>query len=237
MNQIPWLDPDTLEFPPLGRALREPDGLLAAGGDLSPERLLLAYRHGIFPWYESGQPILWWSPDPRCVLYPADISISRSLARRLRRREYEVRLNTCFAEVLNGCSEPRADGAGTWITGEMKAAYIRLHQLGFAHSLETFRDDELVGGLYGLGLGHMFFGESMFSRASDASKVAMVYLARLMAKQSALPIDCQVANDHLLRMGATLIPREEFAGILRRNNSDDTPPIAWSSLPSRLPPW
>ncbi len=237
MNQIPWLDPRTVEFPPLHKALRDPDGLLAAGGDLSPARLLAAYKHGIFPWYESGQPILWWSPDPRCVLVPSDIRITRSLAKRLRHHDYEVRLNTCFAEVIEACSEPRSDRGGTWITSEMKAAYVDLHHLGYAHSIETFSNNELVGGLYGIGLGRMFFGESMFFKARDASKVAMAHLARLMQDHGALLIDCQVANDHLSSLGAKSIRRQAFTDVLALNNASTAPAMNWSTLPTTFPPW
>lgn len=234
MNQIAWLDPASLEFPPVDQALTDPDGLLAAGGDLSPERLLLAYRSGIFPWYEDGQPILWWSPDPRAVLFPEEVRITRSLRRKLLSGRFEVRLNTAFGDVLDACSGPRDYSAGTWITNEMKAAYQRLHAMGYAHSLETWEDGELVGGLYGVGIGQMFFGESMFHHVTDASKVALAWLCRLMMRSQCPLIDCQVENDHLLSLGARRVSRAEFGTYLARYASDVTP-IAWRDTPSA--PW
>jgi leucyl/phenylalanyl-tRNA--protein transferase len=207
---IPWIDP-TQPFPPLSRALREPNGLLAAGADLSVERLLDAYRHGIFPWYSEGEPILWWSPDPRMVLAPGDVRISRSLSRTLRKGRFRVTADRAFEAVIESCSAPRAGQQGTWITAEMKAAYIRLHRSGHAHSVEAWDGDELAGGLYGVAIGRAFFGESMFARVSDASKVALVALARqLQAWQFGL-IDCQMRTAHLASLGATEVPRVEFA--------------------------
>jgi len=207
---IPWLQPGD-PFPPVETALRRPNGLLCAGGDLSPERLLDAYRHGIFPWYSAGEPILWWSPDPRMVLFPEEVRIARSLMKTLRRGHYEVRLDTDFAAVIRACGEPRPDQDGTWITPEMRQAYIRLHEMGFAHSVETRIDGELAGGLYGMTLGRAFYGESMFSRVSDASKIALAHLARYLERRGFAVIDCQMKTAHLASLGAREIRRNELA--------------------------
>jgi leucyl/phenylalanyl-tRNA--protein transferase len=206
---IDWLTEGD-DFPPLERALRRPNGLLAAGGDLSPERLLAAYRRGIFPWFSDGDPILWWSPDPRMVLFPSELKIARSLAKTLRKRDYEVRMDCAFAAVVQACSEPRAGQDGTWITPEIRQAYTQLHTLGLAHSVETWRDGRLVGGLYGVALGRMFFGESMFSRASDTSKIALVALARQLEAWQFQLIDCQMNTNLLASFGAREIRRSEF---------------------------
>ena len=211
---IPWLAADD-DFPPLERALREPNGLLAAGADLSLRRLVQAYRNGIFPWYSDGQPILWWSPDPRMVLYPAALRISRSLGKRLRRRNYEIRTDTAFNAVVRACAAPRADRSGTWITGGMISAYEALHRAGHAHSVETWIAGELAGGLYGVALGRAFFGESMFSRAADASKIALAHLVRQVERWNYGMIDCQMTTAHLARFGAREIPRAEFMRKLR----------------------
>ncbi|MEX0941623.1 MAG: leucyl/phenylalanyl-tRNA--protein transferase [Pseudomonadales bacterium] len=237
MKQIKWLDADSLEFPPLDEALAEPDGLLAAGGDLSPERLLLAYKSGIFPWYEEGQPILWWSPDPRAIVFPQNVRITRSLNRTLRSGEFEIRIDTRFEEVLNHCSEPRAYTDGTWITDEMKTAYNHLFQLGYAHSVETFVRDELVGGLYGVGIGSIFFGESMFHHQTDASKVAFAWLCRLLQQERCPLIDCQVGNAHLTSLGAIHIPRKRFETYIARYCAHNAHQIAWDALPSRIGAW
>jgi leucyl/phenylalanyl-tRNA--protein transferase len=205
---------DPSSFPPVETALREPNGLLAMGGDLSPQRLLDAYRHGIFPWFNPGEPILWWSPDPRMVLFPGEIRVTRSLAKRIRNGGFEVRVDTAFAEVMTACAEPRPDATGTWISAPMIAAYSRLHQAGYAHSVETWRDGRLVGGLYGVAIGKAFFGESMFSRAADASKVALVALARQLQRWDFGLIDCQMETTHLASMGARPIPREDFCARL-----------------------
>ena len=206
---IPWLA-DNDEFPPVARALRQPNGLLAAGGDLSVGRLVQAYRKGIFPWYSEDQPILWWSPDPRMVLEPPGLRISRSLKKRLRRRDYEIRVDTVFSYVLRACAAPRAGSDGTWITAGMMDAYEALHRAGHAHCVETWISGELVGGLYGVALGRAFFGESMFSRTADASKLALVHLARQLERWRYGMIDCQMATAHLARFGAREIPRAEF---------------------------
>jgi leucyl/phenylalanyl-tRNA--protein transferase len=199
-----------LRFPPV--ELASPEGLLAVGGDLRAERLLEAYRHGIFPWYNPGQPILWWSPDPRAVLFPEKLRVSRSLGKTLRRKKFEVTLDTVFRDVMQRCAEPRNDrtGPGTWITPEMIEAYCVLHERGLAHSVESWRDGKLVGGLYGVALGSVFFGESMFSRATDASKVAFVQLVRQLAAWGFDFIDCQLPSVHLSSLGAEEIRRRDF---------------------------
>ena len=207
---IAWLGADT-PFPPLATAQREPNGLLAVGGDLSPRRLLDAYRRGIFPWYSEGDPILWWSPDPRMVLYPAELRVTRSLAKTLRNRAHELRFDTAFDAVMRGCAAPRPGQGGTWIGPEMRAAYRKLHDLGYAHSAETWIAGELAGGLYGVAIGGAFFGESMFSRARDASKIALVGLVRRLAAEGFGLIDCQMHTTHLESLGAREIPRAEFA--------------------------
>ncbi|MCL4687315.1 MAG: leucyl/phenylalanyl-tRNA--protein transferase, partial [Burkholderiales bacterium] len=198
---IPLLGPHD-PFPPVSKALRSPNGLLCAGADLSPARLLDAYSRGIFPWFSEGEPILWWSPHPRMVLFPAELKVSRSLRKAVAKGIFETRFDTAFAEVMRACAEPRDGQAGTWIVPEMVAAYTRLHELGFAHSVESWRDGRLAGGLYGILLGRVFFGESMFSRETDASKVALVKLvARLEALGVGL-VDCQQATRHLASLGA-----------------------------------
>ncbi len=211
-----WLEPDSdpAQFPDPGYALEEPNGLLAVGGDLSPARLLNAYRQGIFPWYSEGQPILWWSPQPRAVLYPDQFKISRSLKKSLRKRPFHVTLDTDFTKVIEACSEPRRDTNGTWITEEMKEAYIQLHHIGFAHSVECWENDELIGGLYGVSLGKVFFGESMFARRTDASKIGFAHLVEQLKRWGFGLIDCQIHSNHLSSLGAQDIPREEFLRLL-----------------------
>jgi len=211
---IPWLSDDD-DFPPVERARRRPNGLLAAGGDLSPQRVLAAYRRGIFPWYSAGEPILWWSPDPRTVLFPAEIRIGRSLRKTLRKAPFRVAVDTAFEQVLHGCAQPRPEQAGTWITADMQRAYCQLHALGLAHSVESWAADgqrrgELVGGLYGVALGRVFFGESMFARASDASKVAFVHLVGQLTAWGFGLIDCQMRTPLLAAFGARDIPRAQF---------------------------
>jgi len=206
-----WLNyADPGDFPAVELALTEPNGLLAIGGDLSVERLVAAYRRGIFPWYSDEQPILWWSPNPRAVLFPEQLKISRSLRKSIRNKGFEVRFDTAFAQVIAECAAPRSDDAGTWITDEMREAYIRLYQQGIAHSIECWQGNQLVGGLYGLALGKIFFGESMFSRVTDTSKVAFAFLARYLRSKSFPLIDCQVASEHLTTLGARNIPRTQF---------------------------
>ncbi len=226
---IRWLA-DGEAFPPVEEALPEPNGLLCAGGDLSPKRLLDAYRQGIFPWYSPGEPILWWSPHPRMVLVPTEFRISRSLRRSLRRACCAVRLDSDFASVVRACAEtPRAGQAGTWITREMQRAYWRLFELGIAHSVETWRDGKLIGGLYGLAIGRMFFGESMFSHASDASKIAAAHLARFLAEEGFGMIDCQMSTAHLASLGAREIPRATFLAHLRTLVTANWQPGRWPS--------
>jgi leucyl/phenylalanyl-tRNA--protein transferase len=206
---IPWLqagDP----FPAVERALDEPNGLLAAGTDLSLPRLIQAYESGIFPWYSEGQPVLWWSPDPRMVLFPPELKISRSLRKRLARDDYEVRADTAFEEVIRACAAPRPGHEGTWITEDMVDAYTLLHHAGHAHSVETWIGGELAGGLYGVALGRMYYGESMFSLKPDASKIALAHLVRQLERWSCGMIDCQMKTAHLARFGAREIPRAEF---------------------------
>ena len=231
---IPWLRRDT-PFPPVESALRHPAGLLAAGADLSPQRLIDAYRLGIFPWFSAGEPILWWSPDPRMVLFPGEVKISRSLAKRLRRREFEARLDTAFAEVMRACAAPRQGADGTWITPQMQQAYLRLHELGWAHSVETWVEGELVGGLYGIAIGRAFYGESMFARTSDASKVALAHLARHLESRGFGMIDCQMSTAHLESLGAREIPRREFVAALRELTRSGDAPGRWvADAASRL---
>lgn len=207
---------DQLWFPPVDAA--EDYGLLAVGGDLSPERLLFAYSLGIFPWYNEGEPILWWSPDPRCVLLPKELHVSRSLRKTLRRETFQVSFNKAFERVIIACRDERCrdGGEGTWITPEMLRAYLNLHRLGFAHSVECWQGDELVGGLYGLCLGRCFFGESMFNLKTDASKVALVVLAESLKESGFELIDCQQTTGHLLSMGARDIPRARFLQLLKQ---------------------
>lgn len=225
--QLARLHPLDISFPPTDLALRDPNGLLAVGGDLSPARLLEAYRHGIFPWYDASQPILWWTPDPRMVLFPEGLHVSRSLKRRLRSQNWQYSADREFAEVIDACAAPRSYAEGTWLTPEMRSAYLRLHELGHAHSVEVWDGDALVGGLYGIALGRVFFGESMFSRESGASKAAFVHLVgRLQAAGFAL-IDCQVHSEHLASMGAVEIPRQAFEAILKENVPLAAHPGAW----------
>lgn len=230
---LPWLTAAP-EFPPLATALRDPNGLLAVGGDLAPERLLAAYRRGIFPWYSPGEPILWWSPDPRMVLFPAEFKVSRSLGRTLRRGGYEVRLDTAFAQVIAACAQtPRRNQHGTWIVPEMQAAYRRLHELGLAHSVETWVDGELVGGLYGIALGRMFYGESMFSWRSDASKIAVAHLARYLERLGFGMVDCQMHTAHLASLGAREIPRDDFIARLESLVAAGPAPGPWPAADAR----
>lgn len=224
---IPWL-PRQHVFPPLESALAEPNGLLAAGGDLAPERILAAYRRGIFPWYSEGEPILWWSPDPRMVLTPDTFKISRSLSKTLRNADYEIRLDSAFDKVIQHCATAPRDGQkGTWITAEMRHAYLRLHDLGYAHSVETWREGELVGGLYGLAIGSAYFGESMFSLQTDASKIALAHLCAHLKRLGFGIIDCQMETRHLASLGAKPIPRSDFASRLDDLCAHDMPPGRW----------
>jgi len=214
-------EPDA-PFPPVGQALRQPDGLLAVGGDLTPTRLLNAYRHGIFPWYSQGQPILWWSPDPRTMFATDGVRLGSKFRRGLRRCDWTVRADTAFDRVIRACAEiPRPGQRGTWITRDMRAAYERMHELGHAHSFEVFDGERLVGGIYGVAIGRMFFGESMFSAASGGSKVALAALATHLHGWGFPLIDAQVENDHLLRLGAGLWPRERFLAAVAELTAQD----------------
>lgn len=228
---ISWLDDARPAFPPLSRALPSPNGLLAAGGSLAPEWLLAAYRRGIFPWFNPGEPILWWSPDPRMVLAPSEMRVSRSLAKTLRRAHFEVHFDEAFREVIAACAEPRSYAAGTWISAEMQSAYCAMHELGFAHCVEVYKDGRLVGGLYGIALGRVFFGESMFSRVSDASKVAFAYLCRYLESQGFAMIDCQMSTAHLQSLGGREIPRQDFAVRLEELAGSGPGPGRWPSDP------
>lgn len=215
-------------FPPLENALESPNGLLAAGGDLSASRLLSAYRNGIFPWFNEDEPILWWSPDPRMVLFPNELKISRSLAKLIRKNNYTIQTDTHFVEVMQACAAPRKDQQGTWIHPEMINAYSELHRLGLAHSVETWIDGALAGGLYGVALGKIFFGESMFSRSPNASKIAFAYLVRQLSKWEFAMIDCQVKTTHLASLGAREIPRHVFRQLLERHIQDVTYGEKWN---------
>jgi len=226
---ITWLAPegDREWFPPLDQAMDEPEGLLAAGGDLSPERLLAAYRRGIFPWYSAGQPVLWWSPNPREVLQPGEFKCSRSLAKTLRNRGFDLSFDRAFAEVVTSCAARRENSTGTWITAEMHAAYCRLHERGHAHSVEVRLDGVLVGGLYGVLMGRVFFGESMFSRERDASKVALAYLVERALVAGLQLIDCQLATPHLRSLGSKPLTRAEFsARVAAATQGPDVPLFA-----------
>ena len=214
-------------FPPVDTALADPNGLLAMGGDLSVARLLDAYRHGIFPWFNAGEPILWWCPDPRMVLVPGEVRITRSLSRRLRNGGFELRVDSAFVDVMRACAVPREDAGGTWISPAMVAAYSRLFDAGYAHSVETWRDGRLVGGLYGVAIGRMFYGESMFSREADASKVALVRLAQQLQRWEFGLIDCQMETPHLASMGARTMARTAFTARLTE----------LVNLPHRSGPW
>ena len=211
---IPWLT-DNAPFPPVERALRSPNGLLAAGGELTTMRLLEAYRHGIFPWFNPGEPTLWWSPDPRMVLFPGEFRISRSLAKILRKGVHSVRIDTAFEQVMRACAAPREGRYGTWIVEDMITAYCALHKMGSAHSVEVWMENKLVGGVYGVSIGRMFFGESMFSRVSNASKIALAHLARQLERWQFGMIDCQMKTPHLASLGAREISRREFIARLQ----------------------
>ncbi|MDP2868264.1 leucyl/phenylalanyl-tRNA--protein transferase [Methyloversatilis sp.] len=231
---IPWLEPGA-PFPPVERALREPDGLLAAGLELTPDRIIDAYRQGIFPWFSDGQPVLWWSPDPRMVLLPSEIRITRSMVKVLRNRPYEVRCDSAFETVMRACAAPRDGQGGTWISDEMVAAYTALHHSGYAHSVETWIDGRLAGGLYGMAIGRMFYGESMFSTERDASKIALVHLARYLETQGFGLIDCQMNTGHLGSMGGREIPRREFCRVMAQCIADGPPPGRWPT--DLIPPY
>ena len=223
---IPWLGPGD-PFPPVDGALVEPNGLLAAGGDLSPPRLLDAYARGIFPWFNDGDAVLWWSPDPRMVLVPSELHVSRSLCRTIRSRQFLVTLDRAFRDVMQGCAGPRINQDGTWITADMMRAYARLADLGHAHSVEVWAGDALAGGLYGVAVGRVFYGESMFTRRSNASKVAVAWLARQLERWRFDLIDCQMPTEHLTSLGAREIPRADFLRRLARATRRPPVPAPW----------
>ena len=215
---LTWLQRNTFDFPPLEKAMRNPNGLLAAGGDLSADRLIQAYRHGCFPWFSEGQPILWWSPDPRTVLFPDELHVSRSLGKLLRKQRYEVTFDKDFAAVIQACAAPRAYAEGTWITEAMQTAYLELHRRGYAHSVEVWDQGLLVGGLYGLAMGQLFFGESMFSRADNASKFGFATLVQHLKAAGFVLIDCQMPTEHLHSLGAGAIARTADDGNLQAHH-------------------
>lgn len=221
-------------FPPVENALTEPNGLLAVGGDLSPQRLLAAYRKGIFPWFNEDDPILWWSPDPRMVLIPAELKISRSLRKTLKKDHYQICTDRSFTQVMEACAALREGQAGTWIHPQMIAAYSALHEMGLAHSVETWIDGELVGGLYGVALGKVFFGESMFSRQPDASKIAFVHLVKQLQYREYGMIDCQVRTSHLASLGAREISRTEFSQKLDALITGIKPGKKWNFVRTRI---
>ena len=219
MLQIPWLEPNTINFPDTYNALEEPNGLLAAGGKLSPEWLISAYSNGIFPWFSEGEPILWWSPSPRSIIYINQLHVSKSLSKLLKKCPYQIRVNSAFEKVIQSCSAPRKNQPteGSWITEEMMEAYCKLHRMGHAHSVEVWSKNSLVGGLYGIAIGRVFFGESMFSIEPNGSKIALFYLEQILKQWQYIAIDCQVHNTHLESMGAIQIQRCEFENILEQH--------------------
>jgi leucyl/phenylalanyl-tRNA--protein transferase len=231
--QIAWINSDDPPeaFPDIDAAFATPDGLLAAGGDLSSERLLYAYRHGIFPWFDAGQPILWWSPNPRCVLYTDELRLTRRTLRSLRNSEFIITVNQAFKEVVASCAERREGQDGTWISTDMATAYQHLHESNWAHSVEVWADNRLVGGLYGIAIDKVFFGESMFSRRSNASKAAMFALCKMLRENNVKMLDCQVESPHLLSLGARLISRPQFATTLQSACGGDVPLCTWPSKP------
>lgn len=235
MRSVPlfWFGTRTYaeDFPPIELALDEPDGLLAAGGDLTVTRLLRAYRLGVFPWYSSGQPVLWWSPNPRTILYPDQLKVSRSLRRTLKRAPFTVALDQDFRAVISGCAASRGDGSGTWLTAPMIEAYCQLHARGHAHSVECRHEGELVGGLYGVTIGRVFFGESMFSRMSDASKVSLVRTCAWLQAWSYRLIDCQVSSAHLDSLGAIHVPRQTFTAMIEKWCAESPSVDAWRRIP------
>ena len=223
---IPWLEPGD-PFPPVEEALEDPNGLLAAGDELTTPRLLLAYEHGIFPWFGDGDPVLWWSPDPRMVLATDAMRVTRSLRKTIRSRRFRITADTAFPSVIAACAEPRPDQDGTWITRAVFDAYCALAAIGVAHSIESWEGDTLVGGVYGVALGRMFFGESMFARRSDASKVALVHLVRQLRRWSFPLIDCQMSTAHLASLGARTVSRAEFLSVVRRCIAETPVPAPW----------
>ncbi len=230
MSELAWLDQELI-FPPPSEALSEPNGLLCVGGDLSPERLILAYRTGIFPWFSDEQPILWWSPDPRCILTWENLRISRSMRRTINSGSFKISFDQAFDRVIQACADPREYSDDTWITTDMQMAYKHLHLLGYAHSIEVWcGEEELVGGLYGIALGRCFFGESMFSKQTNASKFAFIAIAKHLQHWGYNLFDCQVPNPHLESLGATALPRKDFLSILAEN-IDQKLDHSWQMIP------
>lgn len=217
MTTLPWIEDGSTEFPPTQQALTDPNGLLAVGGDLSPRQLLAAYRQGIFPWFDDSQPILWWSPNPRLVISPANLHVSRSMRKLLQKRPFTITTDRAFTDVMRACAEPRKHQDGTWISEQMITAYQTLHRLGHAHSVEVWQQEVLVGGLYGIHIGKVFFGESMFSRISNASKYGFIMLVLRLQQRGFKLIDCQVHTPHLASLGAEEIPRNAFEKLLLEN--------------------
>ncbi len=233
MSELTWLDPDTLAFPSTHNALEDPNGLLAVGGDLSPARLLHAYSLGIFPWFDESQPILWWTPNPRLVLKPSDIHHGRTFKKLANKRLFTVTVDTCFNDVVSECAASihRSDGEGTWITDEMIDAYSELHQQGHAHSIEVWQDEQLVGGLYGIAIGRFFYGESMFSAVSGASKIGFATLVKQLDDWGFIGIDCQVHTQYLASFGALELPRTIFEALLKEAQDTQSTPnvIKWAT--------
>jgi len=221
---------DPFSFPDVDHALPDPNGLLAIGGDLTATRLIAAYRRGIFPWFNDGDPILWWSPDPRAVLFPERVSISRSLRKTLRRQPFQITFDHQFEQVMRACAQPRRDGTGTWISAEMIHSYSQLFRLGYAHSVEAWQNGRLVGGLYGVHIDRVFCGESMFSFAANASKVCLVYLCALLRRLEVRLIDCQVASPHLFSLGAQELPRSDFMKLIEQYGQNSTPAPSWKPV-------
>ncbi len=224
-------------FPPADQALRRPNGLLAWGGDLHPDRLLRAYRQGIFPWFSEGEPVLWWTPDPRCVLRPHKVYVSSRTRRRYNSGNFRITADTAFAGVIDGCAAPRDGVAGTWITPELKHSFVELHARGITHSVEVWQGDQLVGGIYGMALGRVFFGESMFSRVTDASKMALISLCRQLEHWDFGLLDCQVTNPHLLSMGAIELPRARFIQEIKALANQPGQPGSWREVFPTSPRW
>ncbi|WOT06526.1 leucyl/phenylalanyl-tRNA--protein transferase [Shewanella youngdeokensis] len=227
MNKLSYLNPEQLDFPPAEQALRDPNGLLAVGGDLQPDRLLNAYYNGIFPWFNQDDPILWWSPDPRAVFIPGSLNISRSLVKYLKKQQWTFTINKQFSKVMQGCAAPRAKQDGTWITADIQQAYLSLHQQGRAHSIEVWENDTLIGGLYGLAIGQVFCGESMFHLRTNASKAAMIVLQQHLLRCGFKLIDAQVENDHLSSMGSKSISRNDFLELLRHLRNGNVNSDSW----------
>lgn len=238
LRDLPRLgDEPGAPFPPTYRALRRPNGLLAWGGDLEPERLLRAYRQGIFPWFSPGEPILWWSPEPRCVIVPGAVHLSKRTRQRYNSGRFVITADQAFRQVISACAAPREGQDGTWISDAMQTAYDRLHQAGHAHSVEVWNQDRLAGGIYGIALGGMFFGESMFSRETDASKIALVALCRQLDDWNFQLLDCQVPNPHLMSLGAVTLPRLEFESMLQDGLANPGEPRSWNGVFQASPRW